>query len=273
MSEQETGSTEVAAETSFGDALKSVQSPPTETSSEPVSQPVETPAVVDTPAPSEPVVEAPAAVVTETPPPLAPKGAEFGLIQAVQAERSKRQAAEQRLQQYETQGYAPLIEQPAQAAVTEDIIQSIRADLSEQYARKTYQDYDQKVDAFAREVYDPATGQVKNRELYDSVIKSSLPAEAAYKAGIQILEAKKLGGWDVISDPIKYRKAVEAEVSQDLRKSIRAELEVELSGKALAKSKTPTDISQVRSAGGAETTEYQSPGFGDALSRLHNRRR
>ena len=277
MSEQE--AVEKTFETpSFGDALKSVQSKvSTETQTETVAEPakVDTAATEAEQPKPEPVAEPAAAKADPAPQsaqaPTAP-GLGFVPVAAVQAERAKRQELEARLKELETQSYIPAESAPPAQQDTIALERNIRRDLSEQMARKQYSDYDEKVALFASEVYDTQTGQLKNPALWESVESSPLPAEAAYRAGIQISEAKKLGGWDVISDPVKYRAALEKQIRGDIEKEIRSKVEAEIAGKALSKSKTITDISQARAASGASETEFEIPSFGQALRNVQRKR-
>lgn len=275
MSEEVANATEVEG-SSFGDALKSRQpkaeSAPVateaavETPKEPV--PAEAPKVEPAAAPAEPAVVA-APQASQTPP-----GLGFVPIAVVQAERAKRQELERAFEEFKQQGsYTPADSAPPAQPDLAAMEQRMRQDLSEQYARKQYPDYDEKLNAFASEIWDVQTGTLKNEALWNSIQSSPLPAEAAYKAGIQILEAKKLGGWDVISDPVKYRQALENSIKADLEKKIRAEVEAEIASKALSKSKTITDISSARSSSGSTEAGFQPTSMGEMLASIKNRKR
>ncbi len=230
------------------------------------------------PASEVPSAEKPAeAPKVEPPAPAAPTGPQnaglgFVPIAAVQAERAKRQELEAKLREIEA-GIYPTAESapPAQADIA-TIERDLRRDLSEQMARKMYSDYDEKVAEFASEVYDMKTGQIKNQRLYEEIANSPLPAEAAYRAGVSILEAKKLGGWDVVSDPVKYRQAIEKEIRANVEKEIRAQIESEIVSKVQSKSKTITDITQARAASGATESEFRVPTMSELLSRSNRKR-
>lgn len=252
--------------TSFADHLKADEKSQPQVESEAPAA-VETPAAqVEQPkAEAEVKTEASASVVAKVETPAAP-GIGFVPVSAVQAERAKRQAVEQAFEEFKQQNsYMPAESAPPAQPDLSVVEQRLRQDLSEQYARKNYTDYDDKLNAFASEVWDAQTGTLKNQALYEQIMSSPLPAEAAYKAGVSILEAKKLGGWDVVSDPVKYRQAVEKQIRADIEKETRQKIEAELSGKALSKSKTITDISQARTSGGATEAEFVYPSMAELL--------
>ena len=152
---------------------------------------------------------------------------------------------------------------PAPAANQADL--NFRLAASEVLAKQAHPDYPEKYAAFQE-------AALQNPSLFDMIKDSVLPAEAAYSAGRQILEAKKYG-WDVISDPVKYREAIEAEVRAEVAGKAADTQKKTVAGKIADRSKTPTDISQARASGGGTIAEYSSPDYGTLLKRAQTKRR
>lgn len=205
----------------------------------------------------------------ESPAGKPPKG--FVPVQALQAEREKSREYKELLQAASQQNLQQPMQSPqpqyleAQSPVDIDpnvIVRNQVATMSEKLARQSYPDYDEKFGAFREAmVSNPDT----YAPLYNSIMQSENPGEAAYRAGIHILETKKYGA-EVVSDPVKYRAAIRKELEAELKPKIESDTHKAIQGKLTERSKTPTDISDARAAGGSSEPEYQPKSF-EALHR------
>lgn len=220
----------------------------------------EAPAPVATPEVKTEAVAAASVTPAVTETPQEDPGRKFqGIMGALQAERLKRQSLEARLAELEGTSV------PQEAAQSE--IQSLKTQLyrqSEHLARLAHPDYDEVYADFEKEA-------LNNEALAITVLNSEVPAEAAYQAGLNIRLQKKYGV-DVVGNPMKLKEALEKEIRADERARANQEFQAQLSAKATQRSKTPTDISLARAAGGSTVSEYQSPSFGEALRAVHRRR-
>lgn len=209
-----------------------------------------------------PVVEAKAQEkVLETPEekePLVP-------VKAVQAERKKRQEVQQRLMELQRQNE----ELMAQGSIAPDT-SALEADTKKQMmaiadisSRAIHPDYQEKFDAFQSAVFD---GEQINSSLYESIINSDHPGEAAYNAGKQILFIKKYG-----TDLDSQVKALKEETRAELKEELRKEVEAEMLGKIQTKQNQPTNLLTTRSAGSPSDRPFVQPSFGDVLQAKRRR--
>lgn len=254
---------------SFGDLLAQSRSdaPTPEPTPEPSEAAPSEPAPTETAAPEapaptpEPQATAPAPTPEPPPPPVTPAVDDKarGLIAALQAERQKRQEAEALAQQLQGTSIPEDQAQAQLAAVKNQLLRQ-----SETLARMVHKDYDEVYREFEAEA-------VQNPALALSVLNSEVPAEAAYQAGMNLRMAKKYGA-EVVGNPLKLKEAIEADIRKDEREKAIKEFEAKLTAKAAERSKTPTDITQARAAGGGATPEYVDPGFGGLLRSVHKRK-
>lgn len=261
---------------SLGEVLDKVQGKtetPTETETEtaPESEPVvETQTEVVAQAPTE------VADVTETETGVKPQPG-FVPVAAIQSERQKRQQLEQQLQsllilnqQLQQQQYtAPqdaVYQAPAE--VDPNVVKNQVATMSEHLARQTHPDYDEKYQAFAKALQ---TNPQKYQPLYESIMGSEHPGEAAYRAGEQLLLAEKYGA-DVVNNPSKFREAIRKETEIEIKAKADADAHAKVQGKLKERSKTPTDISQARSAGGSTESTWSMPSLESTLRKVQKRK-
>lgn len=276
---------------SLGSILDKVQG---KTPTEPVDDKPEETAVASEV--KEPIVETP---VAETPaeeetidspePELVPEAGVdkprkgYIPVSVAQAERQKRQQLEAQLQTYallnqqlqqaqlQAAQYQPTqtYEQPVAAEPDPNVMRNQIATVSERLARQTYKDYDEKYGAFAKAFN---TNPQKYQALYESIMGSEHPGEAAYRAGEQIVLAEKYGA-DVVANPARLIEAVRKETEAELKPKVAAETHAKIQGKLTERSKTPTDISQARSSGGQTVADYQTPSLAQVLAKVQKRKR
>lgn len=172
----------------------------------------------------------------------------------------------QALQAPQAQYFEP---QPQTEVDPNVVIKNQVVSMSERIARQAYPDYDEKYGAFAK-AYN--ANPAKLQSLYESIMGSEHPAEAAYRAGEQILFAEKYGQ-DVVTSPTKFREALRKEIEAELKPKIEADTHKKIQGKLTERSKTPTDISQARSAGGSTVAEYRSPSLDQLLAKVQKRKK
>jgi len=178
-----------------------------------------------------------------------------GVLKGIQAERKKRQALEERIRELE--GQINQYSQPVYTETTTDVQPSTGVEmkiltLSENAARRAHSDFQEKFDLFQEEA-------IKNPALYDMVVNSDDPGEAAYQAG-QTLMVQKKYGIDLNTQISNIKKELESE----LKAKIRAEVEKELLGKIQTKQNQPTNLLTTRSASGAEAP-FRPSTFADIL--------
>ncbi len=219
---------------------------------------------IETPEVAEETVEAPEEAAPVTEPAAGATSAEksnvqvAGVLKGIQAERSRRQFAENRLKEVE----AELLQfkgepaAPPQRAVSDPAIERKLLTISETSARTAHPDYTEKFQVFATEAE-------SNPALYQMVMESDHPGEAAYQAGKNLMVQKKYG-----TDPEAMVKKIREETETEMKAKIRAELETEIKGKVQAKNNQPKNILAGRAAGGGETGEVPPIiGFGQLLQR------
>lgn len=270
MSEEKV-ETQEQAQPSFGELLgeKPVREPQAEVQSEEQpSEPVEPQepqveaAEQDIPPVEEAQTEEPKepeqAVAEEKPQEPVPNHQVNGLLSAVQAERKRRQEAEARLAQYEGDyQMSPQQEADNNAALADPRI----VDMSEQMARLAHPDYDEKFTAFSQAV-------AQNPSLYEQVMSSNNPGEAAYKAGELVMYQQQYGSADVGQILAKAKKQIEAELTPKIRKQVEQQFTDRLNDKA----STPTNILSARSASTEPPDDsYRSPSWGDVLGNKQGR--
>lgn|GEM_PF-4669391 len=240
--------------------MKDVLSPRSESIEQSVEKPIESvPAKVEVPKSIDgsesitPVVEAIADPKQE------------GLVKGLQAERKKRQEAQQQLmdlqkrnEELEAQGLQPVDTSHIDAQMKNKILA-----ISESSAKLSHPDYAEKYAAFEAAVYD---GPEINRLLYDSVVNSDHPGESAYEAGKMILFQREHGVR--LDDQVK---SIEAKAIAREREKIRKEVEAELHGKIQTKQNQPTNLLTSRAAGSSGEVPFVQPSMGDVLG--HKRRR
>lgn len=192
-----------------------------------------------------------------------PKNAQVvGVLKGIQAERGRRQSAEARVVDLEAQlaqytGAA--IEQP-QAASQQGAPQMSDVErrlvlMSEISARQAHPDYDEKFAAFFK-------AAEQNPTLYETVMGSDHPGEAAYLAGKTLQLQAKYG-----TDTDGMIKAIRAETEKELREKIRGEEVAKLQGRIADKGNSPTDITAGRAAGETAAEPVQPLGFAQVLAR------
>jgi hypothetical protein len=218
------------------------------------------------PAAAKPVEATPAqAAPTAQAAPETPAEAEAGQmvpVSAIIAERTRRQAAEAALAQYQQ----PVPPQPEQMPEVADpqyerLNQKFLAQ-SEKAARRAHSDFDESYKAFVEACQ-------SNPQLAHTVINSEDPGEAAYVTGKNFLIAKEHGV--SFGDYNGLIAAVEKKTRDDERKKVTAEFETKLTAKAAERSKTPTDITAARAAGGAAEPEWVPPSMAQHLKSVFKR--
>jgi len=112
-------------------------------------------------------------------------------VKALQEERRKRQEAERRLAAYEQRENPDPTADPVRA----------RLDLSVEYAKEQFEDYETAETAFVEAVKQHPRG----RDIYQQMLKDAHPARYAYNVGKQLLALDEIG------DPRTYRQRVLAE--------------------------------------------------------------
>lgn len=112
-------------------------------------------------------------------------------VAALREERRKRQELEKRL---------AALEQPNQEQGPVDPVRQ-RLDLSVEYAREQFPDYEAAETVFIEEIQKHPRG----REIYQAMLQDRHPARFAYQVGQQLLALKEIG------DPRTYRERVLAE--------------------------------------------------------------
>lgn len=213
----------------------------------------------------QPVVTPKATPETEKPAVVEPpKDPQKGILNGLQSERRKRQEAERHLEDArrriaEYEG-APPTAPAAAPAPTNDKLENRMLTISEQSARSSHSDFQEKFDAFIAGAIGPDGTPT---DLYRSVMdESDHPGEAAYQAGKMILIQRKYG-----TDMDGMIKAVQEETVKDLEEKIRARVTAELTGKVARKDLTPTDILAGGSAGSGGDQPQAPLGFGHLLAR------
>jgi hypothetical protein len=120
-----------------------------------------------------------------------------------------------------------------------------RAEVSELLARQKYEDYEQKIEVFKQ-------AMIENPFLIDQVRRAPDPANFAYRAAGQYLEAKQHG-----SSATSSRGAIEAEI----RQQIMSELGLSSAPRA------PSSLVSERSVGARSGPAWAGPtSLGDILS-------
>lgn len=245
---------------SFGDFISDVNEGNESTAS--AAAPVQTDPATDLAqdSPAAAVEPSPQAVPVEPVPkeaaPQVPQG--YVPLAALQEARNRTRALQEKLSQYETPS------EPEPSAAIQAPSDPRWTAFTETQARRELPDFDEKLNAFSSEVYDPATGQVKNEALYHSVMNSLNPALAAYEAGQSFMLFKKHG-------TTNFGKIIEAERAAALRDhepKLREKFQAEIDGKLKQRSQTPTNISEARSAGGDASVPWKAPSFADELRNI-----
>jgi hypothetical protein len=183
-----------------------------------------------------------------------------GVLKGIQAERQKRQAAERERDELRAQ-----IAQLTGQTVTEEITeQPQRPDpvterriltISENNARRAHSDFEEKFKTFAAEAE-------KNPALYDVVMGSDDPGEAAYQAGKTLQLQQKYG-----TDPEAMVSKVKEETETQMRDRIRKEVEAEMKEKISTKNNEPKNILAGRSAGKVEQETVPALTFSQLLAK------
>lgn len=250
--------------TDLGTLLSKVKSKAAEVTTEPVTA---------TEKPTEPKVEpAPEVKAEAKPVTVTPDEAKTkGLLATTIAERERRQRAEseaaqlraelERLRNSETVTAEPA--EVTEVAQAKKVLERVAA-VSEQQARIAHSDFDEKYAAFAE-------AAVENPAIYHTVMAADLPGEAAYQAGKTILLSKKYG-WETLSDPEKLRSALLKEVRAEWEAKQKADELANTKAVAADKAKTPTDISQARSASPPADLDYKTPQLSHLLAKVKKRR-
>lgn len=276
MENETTVTTEKAIETvpSFASALKGAlgggkvektPEPVTEVAAAPVETKVETP--VETKTQETPAAEPHIAAEQEAAPVELETNHKMVPVSALQAEREKRRIAEALLAQQDANNPAQIPEpqfheEQAQVDPQYKALNDKFLAQSEKAARRAHTDFDPAFQAFTAEIQ-------SNRELARLVVDSEDPGEAAYQVGKNLLVQKKYGTSP--GDWAGFASAVEKEAREDERKKVIAEYEGKFTAKAAERSKTPTDISQGRAAGGSTETPWVQPSFSSALRKVFPR--
>lgn len=157
-------------------------------------------------------------------------------LAAKQAEKERRQQAEERvrqleqtLQQKQPQNKPDIFDNPD--AVLGQMEMKIKAQMSEEFVKSQHSDYDDVMDHYEKMVQ-------KNPSLYYEAMQTGLPAQHAYSVAKQDLERQEIG--DVAS----------------FKERLRQELLAEIQGK---KPNVPPNMTTVRNAGSdPEDTEYSN---------------
>ena len=187
-----------------------------------------------------------------------------GLLAGIQAERKKRQewqktALEQQREIERMKAEAPLDVAADDGSQFKNQILGI----SESSARMAHKDFQPNYDAFYAAVFD---GETINRQLYDSVMNSPHPGEAAYQAG-KLIKFQQKFGYTLDEQIPNLEKDLEARMKDKWRK----EVEAEFNGKVAVKEKQPTNILSTRSAGTQVEAPFRPTTFADILG--SNKRR
>jgi hypothetical protein len=190
-----------------------------------------------------------------------PKEQQTVPVAALQSERKKRQLEQQRalelqkeLDDMRSQGVTP-----EESQVMESKFKNSLLAVSESSARQTHKDFQEKYDAFQAAVFD---GDAVNKDLYDMIVNSPHPGEAAYQAGKSILFQKEHG-----TDLDSQIASIEAKAIARESARIRKELEAEITGKINTKLNQPTNLLHSRSAGSGSETPFRQAGMADVLGR------
>jgi transcription elongation GreA/GreB family factor len=170
-------------------------------------------------------------------------------LAAKQAEKERRQQAEERirqleqaLQQQQPQNKPDIFDNPD--AVLGQMEMKIKAQMSEEFVKSQHTDYDDVMDHYEKMVQ-------KNPSLYYEAMQTGLPAQHAYSVAKQDLERQEIG--DVAS----------------FKEKLRQELLAEIQGK---KPSVPPNMTTVRNAGSdPEDAEYSN--VNDELFDLLNTRK
>ena len=153
-------------------------------------------------------------------------------LAAKQAEKEKRQAAEDRARQAEAQLADFQRQQQKQNKVDifdkpdeymNQFAMNLKAQISEEMVKDMYDDYDSVMDHFETMVKD-------NPSIYAETMQTGMPAKSAYQKAKKDMMMKEIG------DPSSYREKLKAE----LLKEIEAE----------RKTQIPPDMNSIRNAGG-----------------------
>jgi hypothetical protein len=112
-------------------------------------------------------------------------------VKALREERRKRQELERRL---------AALENPQQQGNQDDPVRA-RLDLSVEYARDQYRDYEDAENAFVEAV----KAHPRGRDIYEAMLKDKHPAKFAYTIG------KQLMALDEIGDPTTFKQRILAE--------------------------------------------------------------
>lgn len=200
-------------------------------------------------------------------------------LPALQEERAKRQQLQdevdflrqqiqfqnQKRDQYEDAGFqeeVDPIEKRIQAL--ESTYSAKLLAMSEMQAKAVHSDYDDFYSVFEQHVKEN-----QDKSLYQQVMASEHPAEAAYQAGKRLKLQSQYGSKDIVEIISK----VERDAESRLRAKIEKEVEDRILGKALAKNKTSsTNISQARVAGGGSVPAFQPKSFGAMLADVNKRK-
>lgn len=168
-------------------------------------------------------------------------------LAAKQAEKERRQKAEQELYALrQQQAQTPLPDaylEPDKAiahaaAQVEERMMSMYRSNSEANARKNHEDFDEKMAVFAELAQ-------QQPHLIQELSNEFDPGEYVYQVANQHLEMKEVGNLS------EYKSKFEADTEARIRAEVMAEMEA---NKPTAKS--PPDLSTVRSTGGDPVTEY-----------------
>lgn len=185
-------------------------------------------------------------------------------VKGIIAERKKRQEAQaqllqaqKELEELKAQGMNPSVDETQIENHVENKMKSKILAISEGSARQAHPDYQEKYEAFQSAVFD---GDQVNRALYESVLNSDHPGEAAYAAGKMILFQKEHG-----SDLDSQVKSIEQKAIAREREKLRKEVEAEFQGKVQTKQKQPTNLFSTRSAGSSSEEPFIQPSMADLL--------
>jgi hypothetical protein len=126
--------------------------------------------------------------------PSAPPAEEEDSAKALKEERRKRQELERRLAELEAK--AP---QPEQDGPVDPVRQ--RLDLSVEYAKEQFNDYEEKESAFIESIQ----AHPRGAEIYQAMLADKHPARFAYELGAKILALREIG------DPRTYKERVLAQ--------------------------------------------------------------
>lgn len=188
-------------------------------------------------------------------------------LSALMAEREKAKEWKQKFEeaQKQSQSYeqtqpeynqANYYDDPAQAiqSVKQDLTNQLvqmKASMSEQMARSTLPDYQDKINVFYKYAQ-------QNPSYVEQVQASENPALMAYKLGKQWDFQEKYG-----TEPEQIRQKMMEEVKAELSK----EKSTDTSRRAAAAAKQPTNVQSMRQAGGTAMPEFKKSSFSDVLGR------